>query len=433
MTNLRGVTGASNPHFTTLSSNPGYCTVFQQEDGCLVPRACWRRRRPLADARAIEVVARDIAAMKGAAQSPVSDDSTLPASYTSEEQAEDRQRALDELSAVAAIYGEAFSTQSAELRAFIETGEGGDTLGDATPLSFDLELQVEGDGETTDLLRLHCELPCVGYPSCCPAVITGSLQWAAALRPWEDHDVLVQLLVQLCQEHVGEEAVCEVVGDAMEWAQQRCSQVVPEPEPEPETPRTSGIPSKLSKYERSRRRHAQLDKASNAIANPGAGVLTGVAEANQGAARHAAAHRVSGSSDNVYPGFDVEVMWADGSTTMVRAKDVRARLRPPLDKTVAKDFADMPPQDNYEDSAKVRCLFDGTWQRATVARSTPAAAVQVAEFQSDAEHNQRFNALTAKLEQRGAEDDDDSNDTAGVAAAAAAAAAVAAELDACAR
>jgi hypothetical protein len=88
--------------------------------------------------------------MEGAAQ-PVPDNSALPTSYTSEEQAEDRQRALDELSAVAAIYGEAFSTQSAELRAFIATGEGGDVLGDATPLSFDLELQVERDDETTNL------------------------------------------------------------------------------------------------------------------------------------------------------------------------------------------------------------------------------------------------------------------------------------------
>lgn len=359
------------------------------------------------------------------------DNSALPTSYTSEEQAEDRQRALDELSAVAAIYGEAFSTQSAELRAFIATGEGGDVLGDATPLSFDLELQVERDDETTNLLRLHCELPRAGYPSCRPAVITGSLEWAESLRPWEDHDLLRRLLVQLCHEHVGEEAVCEVVGEAMEWAQERCcAQVVPDPEPEPESLRTDGTTSKLSKYERSRRRHAQLDKASSAIANPGAGILTGVTEANQGAIRHAAFHKVSSSSDNAHPRFDVEVMWADGSTTMVRANDVRARLRPPLDQTIAKDFAEMPSQDSYKDSAKVRCLFDGAWGKATVVRSTPAAAVQLAEVQSDSERNQRFNALMAKLEQRGAGhdgDDGDWNDTAGVVAAAAA---VAAEADA---
>lgn len=224
--------------------------------------------------------------------------------------------------------------------------------------------------------------------------------------------------------------MCEVVGKAIDWAQQRCAQVVPEPEPEPEFPRKDSSTSKLSKYERSRKRHAQLDEASRAISRPGAGVLTGVAEANQAATRHAAEYNVSSSSERSHPRFDVEVMWADGSTTMVRAKDVRTRLRPPLDKTVAKDFADMPPKDNYEDGAKVRCLFDGTWQKATVVCSTPAAVVQLAEVQSDAERNQRFNALTAKLDQRGAADDDDSNDTAGVAAATAA---VAAELGACAR
>ena len=129
--------------------------------------------------------------MEGAAQRASNDSaSLLPTAYTPEEQAEDWQRALDELSAVAAIYGESFSTPSAELRAFVDTAEGGDTLGDATPLSFDLKLQVDGDEEATNLLRLHCELPRAGYPSCRPAVITGTLECAAARRPWEDQDLL---------------------------------------------------------------------------------------------------------------------------------------------------------------------------------------------------------------------------------------------------
>ena len=218
-------------------------------------------------------------------------------------------------------------------------------------------------------------------------------------------------------ERVGEESLCDLANEALQWAQERCAEKEPEPEPEPEPGsdmtaeerelrQTLGT-SNLSKYERSRRRHAELDRVARAIARPGMGQLGAATDSTLGARRHATEVAAqSQASDASLMKFDVEVLWADGSKTTLRAKDVATRLRPPLDKTVADDFASMPPRERYEDGANVRCLFDDTWHKATVVRSTPAAAVQVAAVQSDAERNKRFDELTRRLEQRGADDDE---------------------------
>ena len=114
----------------------------------------------------------------------------LPEGYTAEDAADDRQRSLDEVQAVSAIYGdEAFSTASELLRAFIESGESS-SMPDSAAIQFQLRLPVEteaGDGAVG--LNLSCELP-RGYPSCRPAVVSGTLERPAARRPWEDHDLL---------------------------------------------------------------------------------------------------------------------------------------------------------------------------------------------------------------------------------------------------
>ena len=148
------------------------------------------------------------------------------------EAAENRERKLDELQAVGAIYPEEL-TGPAALLAFAQGGGEADDLGllvdpSADILEFGLTLAVDNTetGATVAVLSLQITLP-AGYPSSSAAEFRGSIKRStddARYRDLEELSLeLSDLLLHLCLDAQGEEAVCEVANAALEWARERCS------------------------------------------------------------------------------------------------------------------------------------------------------------------------------------------------------------------
>ena len=132
--------------------------------------------------------------------------------------ADEFERQLEEVQALAAIFGgeDEFSTQSSQLASFIETADMQFVdRQTAQPLSFQLRAALE-DGET--VLCLSCTLP-QGYPTCCPAAVTGSIEHVLAKR--KETTDLNAVLQQACAEAVGAEAVYSIVETAKGWAHGR--------------------------------------------------------------------------------------------------------------------------------------------------------------------------------------------------------------------
>eukprot|EP01044_Picomonas_judraskeda_P001177 COSAG03_NODE_64_length_15177_cov_14.286112_21_plen_209_part_00 len=148
------------------------------------------------------------------------------------EAAENRERKLDELQAVGAIYPEEL-TGPAALLAFAQGGGAPDDLGllvdpSEDILEFGLTLAVDDTetGATVAVLSLQITLP-AGYPSAASAEFRGSIKRNtddARYRDLEELSLeLSGLLLHLCLDAQGEEAVCEVANGALEWARERCS------------------------------------------------------------------------------------------------------------------------------------------------------------------------------------------------------------------
>ena len=271
---------------------------------------------------------------------------------------ENRERQLDELLAIGAIYPEEFRAEDPRVAAYV-AGEA-DTppaQADVPRLAFELDctLPDESAGGSAALgtLALRCTMA-PGYPAAAAAEISGTLTRAHKCdQPWKDHEALAQLLKALCEERAGEEAVCEVAAAAVEWAAERCAAgaaaaaAAAEPEPK-ESPApgegTAASGANLSKYKRTKLREAREKKAAAVE------LAAQRAEVEEMKAEQLAAAAALGLPESAY-GY--EVMWADGGWSKVAAPEVLVRLRPPLDRTVADSFVAMPPMAEYEVGSKV--------------------------------------------------------------------------------
>ena len=146
------------------------------------------------------------------------------AGLTAEAAAENRDRKLDELQAVGAIYPDELSGDAA-LLTFTQGGVEADELGlladpSADALEFGLTLAVDDaeTGASLAVLSLHVALP-AGYPSSAAAEFRGSIKRSTADARYRDLEELSlelsSLLLQLCLDARGEEAVCEVANAAL--------------------------------------------------------------------------------------------------------------------------------------------------------------------------------------------------------------------------
>ena len=125
---------------------------------------------------------------------------------------EDRERQLEEIQALASIFGgeDEFSTQSSQLRSFVESGDEAFVDRSLATLSFELRVAVDGDdddqedgggGAAGSVLCLSCAMP-VGYPSSVAASITGSVEHMLVRRA--DLAELNAMLQSCAAEHIGE-------------------------------------------------------------------------------------------------------------------------------------------------------------------------------------------------------------------------------------
>ena len=125
---------------------------------------------------------------------------------------EDRERQLEEIQALASIFGgeDEFSTQSSQLRSFVESGDEAFVDRSLATLSFELRVAVDGDddeqedgggGAAGSVLCLSCAMP-AGYPSSVAASITGSVEHMLVRRA--DLAELNAMLQSCAAEHIGE-------------------------------------------------------------------------------------------------------------------------------------------------------------------------------------------------------------------------------------
>lgn len=136
-------------------------------------------------------------------------------------QEEGRERQLEEIQALASIFGgeDEFSTSSSQLRSFVETGDHDFVDRSLAQLSFELRVVVDGDdGSPVACLCLSCTMP-AGYPSCAAASMTGSIEHVLAKRA--DLTELNTMLARSCEERIGEECIFEVANAAREWVAAR--------------------------------------------------------------------------------------------------------------------------------------------------------------------------------------------------------------------
>eukprot|EP01043_Picozoa_sp_COSAG02_P054746 COSAG02_NODE_6250_length_3699_cov_3.633611_1_plen_306_part_00 len=141
---------------------------------------------------------------------------------------EDRERQLEEIQALASIFGgeDEFTTSSSQLRSFVETGDHDFVDRSLAALSFELRVAVEsvtGDGgDGSDVapagLCLSCTMP-PGYPSRTAASMTGSIEHMLAKRA--DLTELNAMLAGELQSRVGDECIFEVADTAREWVAAR--------------------------------------------------------------------------------------------------------------------------------------------------------------------------------------------------------------------
>jgi hypothetical protein len=146
---------------------------------------------------------------------------------------EDRERQLEEIQALASIFGgdDEFTTSSSQLRSFVETGDHDFVDRSLSTLSFELRVTVESaSGDDSDGhsdiaatgLCLSCTMP-AGYPSRTAAAMTGSIEHMLTKRA--DLNELNAMLARSCSERVGEECIFEVADAAREWVATRIAEL----------------------------------------------------------------------------------------------------------------------------------------------------------------------------------------------------------------
>ena len=139
---------------------------------------------------------------------------------------EDSERKLEELQALASIFGgedDGFSTSSSQIRGLVESGDHNFVDRGLSTLSFQLRVGVDdSSGVPTAGLCLSCTMP-AGYPSRAAALMTGSIEHMLAKRA--DLTELNAMLARSCADRVGEECIFEVADAAREWVSTRIAEL----------------------------------------------------------------------------------------------------------------------------------------------------------------------------------------------------------------